>query len=122
MNSDKNIFISAITTNERHSKIDPKSLAQRWGIGLSSAGQTLKTTTQIGLRYAVHPLTRRYKTDIIHGYNARRLNTTIYTDALFSKFKSLNGNTCAQFFTVTKFIGLHPSKSKADAGECAKGV
>ena len=37
MNSHKNVFIPANTTNECHSKIDPKSLAQRWGIGLNSA-------------------------------------------------------------------------------------
>ena len=65
MNSDKNILISAITTNKRHSKIDPKLLVQRWGIGLDSARKTLKTTIQIGLRYALHPLTRRYDTELI---------------------------------------------------------
>ena len=42
----------------------------------------------------------------------------MYFDTLFPTFRSLNGNTCAQLFTDTKFISLHPSKSKAEAGNC----
>ena len=42
----------------------------------------------------------------------------MYTDTLFSKFKSLNGTTCTQLFNDTELIRLHPSKSKADAREC----
>ena len=85
-------------------------------IGLGPAQHNLKTTTQVVIRHAVHPLTRRYKTDIIHGYNAWSLNTTMYLNILFPKFRSLNGNTCAQIFTDTEFISLNPSKSKAEEG------
>ena len=57
-------------------------------------------------------------TDIIHGYNARRLNTTTNFDTIFPKFRLVNGNTCAQLFTDTEFISLHSSKSMAEAGNC----
>ena len=40
----------------------------------------------------------------------------MYFDTLFPKFRSLNGNTCAQLFTDTTFISLHPTKLKAEAG------
>ena len=43
---------------------------------------------------------------------------TIYVDKLFSKFGSLNGNTCAHIFTDTESIRLHTSNSKAEAGYC----
>ena len=91
-------------------------MAQICRIGLGPSQQTLNTTTQVGIIQTVHPLTRRYKTDIIHAYNARRLNTAMYFDTLFPKFISLNKNTCGQLFTDTEFIILHPSKSKAEAG------
>ena len=111
-----------ITTIERYSKVDAKKMAQRWRIGLGPAQHTLKTTTQVGIRHNFHPLTRRYMTDIIHGYNARRLNTTTNFDTLFPKFRSVNGNTCAQLFTDTEFISLHSSNSKVEAGNCLDEV
>ena len=111
-------FVSAVT-NERHTtKVGYRDLARRWNIGLESAKRTLQTTTQVGIRQAVHPLSRRYKTDLIHGSNARRLQSQWYSDTLFSKFKSLNGNTCAQIFTDTKMPSVHPTTTKADAGYC----
>ena len=115
---DEAATVSAITTKERHYKVDTKILEQIWRIGLCPAQQTLKTTTQVGIRHAVHPLTHRYKTYIIHGYNVRCLNMTIYFDTLFPKIRSLNVKKCAQLFTDTEFISLHPSKSMAEAGNC----
>ena len=115
---DEAATVSEITKNQSHSKVDARTLTQKWRIGLGPAQQTLNTTTQIGIRHDVHPLTSRYKTDITHGYNARRLNKKIYFDTLFPKFRALNGNTCVQLFTDTEFIRLQPSKSKAEAGNC----
>ena len=65
--SDEAVTVLAITTKERHSKVDAKTLAQIWRFGLGPAQQTLKATTQFIIRYAFHPLTLWYKTDIIHG-------------------------------------------------------
>ena len=53
----------------------------------------------------------------------RRLNTIWYTDTLFSKQKSIIGNTCAQIFTDRKgFTYVHPIKSKAQASEALHKV
>jgi len=60
---DAPITISAYKTRHRRSDISPEVLARQWGIGLATARQTLQVTTQAGIRHALHPLTRRYRTD-----------------------------------------------------------
>ena len=102
----------------RQYKADAKTLAKIWRIRLGSAQQTLKTTTQVGVRHSVHLLTRQYTANIIIGRKAGRLDMTMYFDTLFSKFRSLNGTKCEQLFTDNEFISLHTSKSKAGAEDC----
>jgi hypothetical protein len=46
----------------------------------------------------------------------RRLDTTFYSDTMFSKVKSLKGNICAQVFVAENFVRVHPMTTKADAG------
>ena len=77
--------ISAIT-QERHHKLTPESLSQKWNIGLNTAKKTIKVTTQLGVRPELGPLTRRYLTDMMQQH-LRLLNTTFYTDTLFAKCK-----------------------------------
>jgi hypothetical protein len=100
--------------DERHSLVSPDNLARLWNIGLDAARHTLKTTTQIGVRHAVRPLSRRYQTDtqMLH---YRQLDTTFYCDTMFSKVKSLKGNLCAQVFVADNFIRVHPMMTKSDA-------
>ena len=87
----------ATITDKKHHGISLELLAQKWGIGVDKANNTLKSTTQDSIRSAILPLTRRYRTDFM-SQRIRRLNTTWYTDTLFSKQKSIIGNTCAQIF------------------------
>ena len=47
----------AAITQERHHKLTPESLAQKWNIGLNTAKKTIKVTTQLGVRSALGPLT-----------------------------------------------------------------
>ena len=77
---------------------------------------TLRATTQLAARHAVHPLKRRYRTDILSTRH-RRLNIRVYSDTLFSKTRSIRGNTCAQLFSAEDFVWIYPMKSKAQAGE-----
>jgi hypothetical protein len=76
----------------------------------------LKATTQLGIRHAVHPLSRRYRTDILQS-KRHRINDTFYTDTMFSDVKSLRGNTCAQVFTNGKYVHMEPGERKSQAGE-----
>ena len=105
-----------VITSNRHHAVTPELLAKKWGCGLQTARNTLRHTTQFGVRSAIGPLTRRYRTDLLQLHHTR-LNTTIYTDTMFAKVKSLKGHTCAQVFTDGKgFIHAIPMKSKKDAG------
>jgi hypothetical protein len=70
---------AAAKSDVRHSSVTAEELSRKWRIGLYTAKETLKVTTQFGIRHAVHPLRRRYRTDIMQ-MRLRRLNTTFYTD------------------------------------------
>ena len=48
------------TSTEMHVKISAEVLADRFGIGLERAIQTLKANTQRGTRSALLPISRRY--------------------------------------------------------------
>ena len=100
-------------TGERHHTPTAESLAEKWQMGLQRAQQTMRVTTQAGIRSALHPLSRRYRTDLMSS-RLRRLNCTFYTDTLFSTTKSINQNTCAQLYTNGKgFVHVHPLRSKS---------
>ena len=108
--------IGATLTSERHSSVTFENLSRKWNIGLETAKRTLHVTTQQGVRTAVHPLHRRYQVDHLH-LNQRRLNGDWFTDTLFSKVISLQGNTCAQVFTNGNFTTVHPLNSKAQVAQ-----
>ena len=55
-----NVHIANTISNNHHSNISPESLYNKWRISLNTARDTLKITTQQGIRQAVHPITRRY--------------------------------------------------------------
>ena len=57
--------IQAANTKSRHFKVTPDILAQRFGCGIETARKTLQATSQYGVRQATHPLTRRYRTDLL---------------------------------------------------------
>ena len=106
----------AAITQEIHHKLTPESLAQIRNIGLNMAKKTIKVTTQLGVRSALGPLTRRYCTDMMQQH-LRRLNTILYTDTLFAKYKSISGNNVAQVYTDGQgFVHLDPHTFKSLAG------
>jgi hypothetical protein len=61
-----NVSIHAINTTTRHSLTTAEDLARKWKI-------------EYGARHALHPLTRRYRTDIFM-LNINQLRTRMYTD------------------------------------------
>ena len=103
-------------SNKRHTQITSEQLSERWNIGLSQAKNTLKVTTQRGVRSAIIPLSRRYRTDRM--YNQRKLrNQKFYTDTLFGKCKSITNNTCAQIFAnEAYFVKAYPMEKRSMAG------
>ena len=83
---------------------------------MTQAKQTIKVTTQQGVRSAILPLSRRYRTDRM--YNQRKLRgQRFYTDTLIGKYKSLNNNTCAQIFANESFFAkAYPMEKKSMVG------
>jgi hypothetical protein len=110
--------VSFLGTKDRHSQVTAEEVARKFRCGIELAKQTLKTTTQRGVRHAIHPLHRRYRVDHLH-LNRRRLNDTFYTDTLFSRVKSIKGHKCAQVYTNGKFTKVYPMESKSSANIAA---
>lgn len=108
-------LVAATLTTQRHTTITPEELAKKFGCGLETAKKTLKATTQMGIRHAVHPLSRRYRTDIMQS-RLRRLNTSFYSDTFFATTKSLSGKTCGQLFTNGRYTHVEPMTRKSEAG------
>jgi len=108
--------LSSIISNDRHSAATPEDLARLWNIGLQTAKDTVRVTTQKGIRTAIHPMTRRVRVDHLH-LHRERLRGTWYADTLLSKVKSKNGNTCANVYTQGKFTRVVPMTSRKDAGK-----
>ena len=106
----------AAITQERHNKLTPESLSQKWNIGLNTANKTIKVTTQLEVRLALVPITRRYRTDMMK-HHLRSLNTTFYTDTLLAKCKSIIGNNGPQVYTNSQgFVHVNSRTSKSLAG------
>jgi hypothetical protein len=106
--------ISYIGAKNRHTHESAEEVAKKLRCGLDTAKQTLKVTTQRGIRQAIHPLHRRYRVDHLN-LNCKRLNDTFYADTMFSKVKSINGNRCAQVYTNGRFTKVYPMESKSSA-------
>lgn len=107
--------VSSLTSKTRHSSITPDQLATKWRISIETARNTLKCTTQAGVRHAEHPLRRRYRTDLMLS-RYKRLAVDFYSDTMFSQYKSLLGNTAAQIFANDNVVLMYPISSKSLAG------
>jgi hypothetical protein len=83
--------IPQVASQTRHSKLSPEHVARTWNIGLDRAKETLQVTTQKGIRFAIHPIHRRYRVDhLLHlGLQARRIVKQFYVDHMQSRIKSL---------------------------------
>ena len=118
LKSHVNVNVSGVTSSERRKAIDPVTLSKKWGIGLEVAKQTVKVTTQRGIRTVLHPsLSRRFRTND-RALRYRRLQHDMFTDTLISKTTSKRGNKCAQIFgTGFGWTRAFPMKNRSYAHE-----
>ena len=65
-------------SGDRHTRLNANKLAEMWCIGPQRAYATINSTTQHGIRSALLPISRRYRSDRI--YNVKRLNSKFATD------------------------------------------
>ena len=86
------------TSTERHIKMSAEVLADKFGIGLERARQTLRATTQRGTRSALLPISsRRYCAD--RQFGVKRLKGKFSTDTIWAKSKTLRGNVASQIYS-----------------------
>ena len=113
-------LVGAIGTGRHVGKVTPEALMEQWGIGIEAAKDTIKATTQLAIRNAIHPLRRRYRTDLL-SLNYRRINEVVFSDTIFSKYEAYSKSTCAQVFaTLSGAFFVYPLKSKSEAGEALR--
>ena len=93
----------ATYTEKQHHSISADLLASKWYIGLGKANYTLQNTTQDNVISDLKPLKWQYITYFV-SQSLSRINFRFYRYTLFSKYKSVVGNTCAQIFTDGFFL------------------
>jgi len=107
--------VTATKAGAHQGSIGMEELARRWNIGLKTTKKTIQVTTKCGIRNAVHPIHRRFHTCQSH-LQYPLLNTTVYSNTLFTTSKSTRSNSCAQVFvTDFDFTWVVPMKSKGVA-------
>ncbi len=116
----KDITIAATNTSYRNPRITPNLLAERWGIGVHTAEQTLKVTTQKGVRYTLGPIEKRFRTrqaQLRYRQLSRRQGR-FYTDTFFSSKPSIGGKKMAQLYiNDIGYTKIYPMKLKSDASD-----
>ena len=83
----------ATSTDKQQHGISANILARKWGIIIDKANLTLQYTTQDNVISALKPLTCLYRYFLSQRLSS--LNCRFYTEKLFKKNKSIDGNTCA---------------------------
>ncbi len=72
-------------------------IAERFGVGPIRAQQTLRVTTQRGVRSAILPISRQHQADRVFG--VKRLNGKFSTDTAYGKLRSLRSNIACQIYS-----------------------
>ena len=106
----------SITKTGPRKGLPSEGLARKWKIPLRQAEQTLRVTTQRGVRHIANPaISRRYKTnDRMLRYN--RVPHTVFTDTLKSTVKSKRQNEFAQVYcTDFGWTRAYPMRLESEA-------
>ena len=92
--------VRAQTSVDRHSRIIPKQLAWQWCIGLQTATKTLMTTTQKGVRNAIHPIHRRFRTRQTQ-LRYPQMSSKLNSDTMFASTTSICHFLVVRFLSMT---------------------
>ncbi len=96
------LTIDAIETSKRTPGEDLEiKVANRFGIGLETAKRTLNATTQLALRHTLHPIHRRYRTQVAQLRYPRLAppHGKFHTDTFFTSCPSIHGCPMGQMYT-----------------------
>ena len=111
----ENRNLSATSTSNRQG-LSAEKLASTWKIPLRQAQNTLRVTTQRGVRHIANPaISRRFRTnDRMLRY--RRIPHTVFTDTLKSTVKSKRQNRYAQMYSTDfGYTRAYPIRKEAEA-------
>ena len=118
---DENMNCYQVVSGKTKHKIGPEDLVKRWRCSVETAKQTIKATTQRGIRTVANPsIARRFRTnDRQLRYN--RLSADVFTDTLKAKTTSQRGNRYAQAYgTSFKWARVHAIPAERDAHKTLK--
>ena len=104
-------FIGKVAIGTRHSVVTPERVADVMGIGIEKAKHMMKKTTQRGVRTAVYPIHKRYRTDTIR-LKSNHLTGKWYFDWMPAKCESICGAKGAYVMTNGSFTEAYPCPSK----------
>lgn len=76
--------IAMTSTEKWHHEVTKELVAKKWGISISRAEATLKTSTQLLLGFAIMPLSHRYRADLL-SQRLLWLSTCYYTNTMSYK-------------------------------------
>ena len=100
-------------SKNRHSSTTAEDPSERWGLSISQAALTLKSTTQKMTRSAIMPLARRYRADRIFYF--RGINGTMSTNIMDARCHSIHDEKYCQVFGNKQFfVEAYPIKKKSD--------
>ena len=104
-------LIQPTSSNSARRKVDDTVLAKNWRMSKLKAKNTLRVTTQRGMRSIVNPyLVQRFRSNDRH-LRHRRLNTEMFTDTLTSSAEYSKGNKHAQVYaTPFGWTGAYPAR------------
>lgn len=94
----KTVAIQKVQSSQHKGRAVKEDLAKMWNIGLDTAANTLKATTQLVVRQALHPIQRHSRTEAAQlrylrlGGRFGRFSS----DTMFAKCHSIRSNTMAQ--------------------------
>ena len=109
--------LSALSATDRKSVITPEILSKRWGISLPAATRTLRVTTQAGVRNVFVSSERKVRKKA-PWLKFPSIKGKFYTDSMYSKVKSLHGDTGGSMFTNGHGFDLfYPWKKKSEHPE-----
>ena len=109
-----NADVAAMRSGERKSEITPEVVAHKWMIGKKRAENTLRVTTQKGIKYVQNPATRRFKTNQAH-MRYPRLPGMFYADIMKFSTKSVDGHQYAHIIGNGKgYSRMFPMTSKKE--------
>jgi hypothetical protein len=117
----ENVYVGAAnTTAQKHSDSLRNKVSRIFGVGLETADRTLLATMQLAIRHSIHPIHRRYRTEVaqlryprLGGQHGR-----FHTDTFFASTPSLSCCTMGQMFTNDiHFTKFYPMRAKSEAGE-----